>query len=98
MDDMNNVVLDAVDFTPDTLLNAVIYGAGGEKIGSIPHVHGMGPASQVVVSVGGFLGCGAKSVMLAATDLVFMRDADSTVQATTSLTKDQLTELAEHRH
>ena len=90
MDYSNNVVLDAVDFIPETLAGAVVYGVNDEKIGTVSHVHGMGTATQVVVDVGGFLGIGAKPVMLAVKDLTFMRDADGIVHAKTGWTKDQV--------
>lgn len=98
MDHASNVVLDSIDFTPETLLHAEIYGDEDHKIGYVSHVHGMGTASQVVIDVGGFLGMGAKSVMMPAKDLVFMRDDDGTVHGLTSWTKDQVRALPEHRH
>ena len=96
MDQFDNVVLDPIDFVPDTLINAVVYGAADEKIGTINHVHGMGAASKVAIDVGGFLGFGTKSVLLAATDLTFMRSADGSVHARTGLTKDQIKAMPEH--
>lgn len=97
MDHSNNVVLDAVDFVPETLIDAVVYGAADEKIGTVSHVHGMGAASQVVVDVGGFLGIGAKPVMLPVKDLIFMRDDDGAVHARTRWTRDQVKALPEHK-
>ena len=79
-------------------MDAVIYGPGDEKVGTIAHVRGMGQASEVVVDVGGFLGIGAKPVALAASQLNFMRDEAGSVHATTSLTKDQVKALPEHHH
>ncbi len=96
MDHSNYVKLDNVDFVPETLIGAVVYGAGDERVGKVSHVHGMGLASQVVVDVGGFLGIGAKPVMLAAKDLTFMRDMDGEVHAMTGWTKDQVKALPEH--
>ena len=98
MDHANNVVLDAIDFTPATLMNATIYGHDAKKIGYVTHVHGMGTASQVVIDVGGFLGIGAKSVMMPVKDLTFMRDDDGRVHAMTAWTKEQVKALPEHRH
>lgn len=96
MDNYNNVVLDAVDFVPETLEGAVVYGAGDQKVGSVSHVHGMGTSSQVVLDVGGFLGIGTKRVMLPVKDLTFMRDEDGSVHAKTGWTKDQVKALPEH--
>jgi hypothetical protein len=81
-----------------TLMNAVVYGADDEKIGTVSHVHGMGAATQVIVDVGGFLGMGAKPVALTTNQLDFMRDEDGDVHATTSWTKEQIKALPEHHH
>ena len=92
----NSVVLNAIDFVPETLTNAVVYDAGGEKIGTVSHVHGMGPASHLVVDIGGFLGIGSKPVMLPARDLVVMRDADGSVHAQSRWTKEQVKGMPKH--
>jgi hypothetical protein len=86
------------ELTEANLLDAVVYGADDEKIGRVAHVHGMGPGTQVIVDVGGFLGIGSKPVALTSNQLVFMRDEDGAVHATTSWTKEQVRELPEHRH
>lgn len=98
MDHSSNVVLDAIDFTPETLLNAQIFGDEDHKIGKVSHVHGMGADSMVIIDVGGFLGFGAKSVQMPVTDMTFMRDDDGKVHGLTSLTKEQVHALPEHRH
>lgn len=98
MDQQDTVILDPIDFVPETLLHAVVFGHGNEKLGTVSHVHGMGAASQVIVDVGGFLGIGAKSVQVPLKDLTFMRDADGNVRARTSLTKDQINALPVHAH
>ncbi|MCB6179057.1 PRC-barrel domain-containing protein [Rhodobacter sp. Har01] len=97
MDPTNSEVLDAIDFTPETLLGATVFGAEDEKIGRVTHVHGMGTDSRIVVDVGGFLGIGAKSVMVNATDLIFTRDGDGTVNALTTRTKAEVKALPEHQ-
>ena len=96
MDQPNNVVLDAIDFVPETLANAVVYDAGGQKIGTVSHVHGLGPTSQVVVDVGGFLGIGSKPVTLPARNLIVMRDADGSVHAQSRWTKEQVRGMLKH--
>ena len=48
--------LEATELTDDNLIDAVIYGPGDEKIGSVSHLHGAGPTAQVIVDAGGFLG------------------------------------------
>lgn len=97
MDHASNVVLDSLDFTPETLQDAKIYGDQDHLIGHVSHVHGLGTASKVVIDVGGFLGLGAKSVMMPARDLIFMRDDNGSVHGLTSWTKDEVRALPEHR-
>ena len=100
MDHSSNTVLDAIDFVPQTLLGATVYGDEDHKIGHIAHVHvhGLGAATKVVVEVGGFLGIGAKSVQMDTRDMTFMRDDDGKVHGLTSLTKAQVLALPEHSH
>ena len=76
----------------------LIFGHEDQRIGKVSHMHGMGSDSQIIVDVGGFLGIGAKSVMLAAKDLTFMRDDDGTVHGMTPWTKEQVKALPEHTH
>ncbi len=96
MDHTNTTILNPVDFVPETLIDAVVYGAADEKIGTISHVHGMGTASMIVVDAGGFLGMGTKSVLMPASDLVFRRDEDGNVHGMTAWTKDQVLAMPEH--
>lgn len=98
MDHANNVVIDAIDFVPETLVGAEIHGDQDSMIGRVSHVHGMGADSKVVIDVGGFLGIGAKSVMMPVTDMTFMRDDNGKVHGLTSWTKDQVKALPEHGH
>lgn len=96
MDHSEHTRLSASELTPDVLADATIYGPGDETIGSVSHVHGVGPTSQVVIDVGGFLGIGAKPVAVPLTQLEFMRDEDGDVHAVTTWTKDQLKDMPEH--
>ncbi len=98
MDHTLHQPLDASDMTEANLVDAVIYGADDYEIGTVAHVHGSGPASQVIVDVGGFLGIGSKMVALNASQLQFMRDEDGVVHAVTAWTKDQVEQLPEHHH
>ena len=98
MDHTLHTPLDAAEINEANLIGAVIYGPQEEKIGTVAHVHGTGPATQVIVDVGGFLGIGTKPVSLDANRLSFMRDENGDVQATTDWTKDQVMDLPEHRH
>ena len=97
MDHTRHIRLGSEELTDSILEDATIYGPDDEKIGSVAHVHGTGPAAQVVIDVGGFLGIGAKPVAVPASQLDFMRDEDGDVHAVTSWTKDQLKEMPEHR-
>ena len=98
MDHMLHTRLMDSEMTESNLLDAVVYGADEMKIGRVSHVHGMGAAMQVIVDVGGFLGIGTKPVALTTNQLVFMRDEDGEVHATTSWTKEQVLDLPEHHH
>ena len=59
MDHSTHTQLVDSELNEANLLDAVVYGADDEKIGTVAHVHGMGAATQVIVDVGGFLGIGA---------------------------------------
>lgn len=98
MDHATHTPLVDSELTEANLLNAVVYGADDEKIGTVAHVHGIGAGAQVIVDVGGFLGIGAKPVALTTSQLSFMRDEDGDVHATTAWTKEQVTALPEHHH
>ena len=98
MDHSSHVRLAPSELTPVVLDGATIYGADDHKIGKVSHLHGTGPATKVVVDVGGFLGIGAKPVAVPVTDLEFMRDEDGTVHAVTTWTKESLKAMPEHRH
>jgi hypothetical protein len=96
MDHSRHVRLTSEELTEAVLDEATIYGPDDDKIGSVSHVHGTGPAAQVVIDVGGFLGIGAKPVSVPASQLDFMRDEDGDVHAVTTWTKDELEEMPEH--
>jgi hypothetical protein len=98
MDHTRHTPLEAAELNEANLIDAVIYGPHDEKIGTVAHVHGVGPTTQVIVDVGGFLGIGSKPVALDASQLKFMRDEDGTVHAVTSWTKEQVKDLPEHHH
>ena len=86
------------ELTEANLLDAVIYGPGDEKVGTVAHLHGSGTGGQVIVDVGGFLGLGAKPVALPMSQLTFMRDESGSIHATTTLTKDEAKALPTHHH
>lgn len=96
MDHSNHVRLTPDELTPEILEGASIYGTDDSKIGTVNHVHGFGPTTNVVIDVGGFLGIGAKPVSIPASELDFMRDESGDVHAVTTWTKEQLKEMPEH--
>lgn len=98
MDHSTHTQLVDSDLTEATLMDAVVYGADDEKIGTVSHVNGMGAATQVIVDVGGFLGMGAKPVAMTTNQLNFMRGEEGAVHATTSWTKEQIKAMPEHNH
>ena len=98
MDHTQHRALTLSDMNDANLAGAPIYGSQDEKIGTISHVHGAGAITQVVVDVGGFLGIGAKPVLLSIDQLNLMRDHDGNVHGVTAWTKDQLSALPEHNH
>ncbi len=97
MDHSKHVPLRADEISAANLDGANIYGPDDSHIGDVAHTHGVGPAMNVIVDVGGFLGIGAKRVSLSASELNFMRDENGKVHATTPMTKDQLKALPEHQ-
>ncbi|WJS86712.1 PRC-barrel domain containing protein [Paracoccus sp. TOH] len=98
MDHENHVRLSEDELTDAVLTGATIYGPFDDTIGTVAHLHGMGPDAQVIVDVGGFLGIGSKPVAVPVRDLDFMRDEGGSVHAVTQWTKDQLKEMPEHQH
>jgi hypothetical protein len=98
MDHSAHTRLGAGELTERVLTDAVIYGPGDEKVGTVAHLHGTGASGQVIVDVGGFLGIGAKPVAIPMSRLTFMRDEDGTVHATTTMTKDEAKAMPEHHH
>lgn len=76
----------------DRLDGAPLYGPEGSRIGTILQVHGQGGATQVTVSLGGFLGLGTKTAVLSGSDLRFSRSEDGAIRAVTHLTTRQLAE------
>ena len=74
MDHSRHVRLTDIEITDRNLKGATVYGANDEKVGTIAHMHGVGNTGRVVIDVGGFLGFGAKSVAVAASELDIMRD------------------------
>ncbi len=98
MDHSKHTPLKHDELNSATVDGANVYGPDDNHIGDVSHFHGTGQSSQAIVDVGGFLGLGAKPISLSVTELNFMRDENGKVHATTSMTKDQLKDLPEHKH
>lgn len=98
MDHSTHTPLARAELTAAIFEDAPIYGADDSKIGTISHVHGAGAVTDVVIDVGGFLGIGAKPVLVSVDQLNLMRDENGEVHGVTSWTKEQLKELPEHHH
>lgn len=98
MDHSRHIPLTSQDLNEAVLVNAPVYGADDHKVGTISHVHGAGAQTQIVVDVGGFLGLGAKPVLIGADQINLMRDENGDVHGTTSWTKKQLEDMPEHKH
>lgn len=98
MDHSKHTPLTHAELTGANLQDAPIYGVDDSKIGTISHVHGSGAVTDVVIDVGGFLGLGAKPVLVSVDQLNLMRDENGEVHGVTSWTKDQLKALPEHHH
>ncbi|SED59962.1 PRC-barrel domain-containing protein [Rhodobacter sp. 24-YEA-8] len=89
----------AVSPTSEELTGAAVQDMAGENIGSVSDLVLNGDTlSGAVIDVGGFLGIGARSVLVPVDTLTVIRDADNAVvRIETSLTREQLEALPEHR-
>lgn len=98
MDHSRHIPLAPHELNDSVLADAPIYGSDDSKVGTISHVHGSGASAQVVIDVGGFLGIGAKPVLVGLEQISLMRDEDGTVHGHTTWTKEDLKALPEHHH
>lgn len=98
MDHSTHIPLAPQELTDAVLSGAPIYGSDDSKVGTISHVHGSGATAQVVIDVGGFLGIGAKPVLVGLDQISLMRDESGDVHGLTTWTKDDLKALPEHHH
>ena len=91
--------LSSAELTAENLEGVQLYGPVDVEhpVGKVSHLQGTGAAAKVIVDVGGFLGIGAKPVALDVAELEFRRDDTGTVYGRTSLSKDELEQLPEHR-
>lgn len=86
------------DVSAKAVIGAKVHNASNETVGTVQdaYVDASGNIKTVVLSVGGFLGVGAKDVGVKWSDLKQSRDGKSVV-LTTSLDKDQLKALPDYK-
>lgn len=87
------IVADAEYLTSEKLTGARVYDANDEWIGDVSDLvmSDQGQVTQAVVDVGGFLGMGAKPVMLELSEIDILRnDAGDEVRVYLAKTKDEL--------
>ena len=97
MDHSTHTLLPRQDINQAILADAPVYGADDHKVGTISHVHQRADRTDIVVDVGGFLGLGAKPVLINADQVRLMRDEKGEVHGATSWTKKQLEDMPEHK-
>jgi sporulation protein YlmC with PRC-barrel domain len=80
------------------IIGAKVRDTNKESIGSIQDIYldDSGKVKVVIVSVGGFLGVGAKDVAVKWDDIKFGKDGKS-LSLTTSLNKDALKEMPDYK-
>jgi len=81
------------------IIGATVQNQNHETVGKVQDVYvdSVGAIKKVVVSVGGFLGMGAKDVAVNWSDIRFSRD-DESVVLTTTWTKDSLKEMPDYKY
>lgn len=84
--------VDIATISANDLLNATVYSANDENVGSVNDVllSDNGTIDAVVLDIGGFLGIGAKPVAIAFENLTIRRDQNNNLYVYTSFTRDQL--------
>jgi len=89
----------AGEMSGSALIGATVRNDKRESVGKIEDVYvdSSGAIKTVVVSVGGFLGVGAKDVAVKWSDLKFSRD-DRSIVITTTWTKDSLKAMPDYKH
>jgi len=87
----------AGDMSANAVIGTKIRNENKDTVGTVEDLYldGQGTAKTVVISVGGFLGVGAKDVAIKWTDLKQSRDGKSLV-LTTNLSKDDLKALPDY--
>ncbi len=75
---------------------APVYDPADIKVGRVEQIHGAGTSLHVVVEVGGFLGMGARHIMLNASEIKFGRAADGSIYAVTTVPEAALKKRTPH--
>jgi sporulation protein YlmC with PRC-barrel domain len=89
----------AGEVSANALIGATVRNDKREAVGEVEDVYvdDSGAIKTVVVSVGGFLGVGAKNVAVKWSDLKLSRD-DKSIVITTNWTKDSLKAMPDYKH
>ncbi|KEO57386.1 PRC-barrel domain-containing protein [Thioclava indica] len=97
-DAKDGVAVDIATIDADTLHGEGVYGPNDDKVGDISKLvkTADGQMEGVVIDVGGFIGIGAKPVMIKADQLTVMKD-DTSITVHTGLTEEQLKSLPEYK-
>ena len=93
-----------IDETPSAQSNssggqldgAPVYDLEHIKVGRVEQISGAGASLRVVLEVGGFLGMGARHVMLDASEIKFARATDGSIYAVTTIPEAALTKRTPH--
>lgn len=84
------------ELTDAGLTGSTVYGPENETVGTVAHVHGVGPEALVTIDVGGFRGICTKSVALWVSEIDFLRNEDGDTRGVTRYSKAELREMPEH--
>ena len=87
------------DMSANSLVGTKVGNASGDTVGKIEdlYVDTHGSIKTLVISVGGFLGVGAKDVAVNWNDIKYSRDGKSVV-LTTGMSKDALKALPDYKY
>ena len=96
MDHTRHTRLSDAELSDTILTGAMVFGPDNENIGYIAQVQGHGPAARALIDVGGFLGLGAKQVLVPVDEMQFLRDDSSAIHALSRWSKDDLKAMPDH--
>jgi len=97
-DAKDGMAVDIATVDADTLHGEGVYGPNDDKVGDISKLvkTADGQMEGVVIDVGGFIGIGAKPVMIKADQLTVLKN-DTSITVHTGLTEEQLKSLPEYK-